>query len=219
MDALPQVERLLRERDELPAEDAQRPGPSALLRRRGLLRLPGAHPNARRPPAAQLLHLLRRARHAPDGHASQRRRVAQRADPPAVPQHHALHRPGGGQVGGGQVQAPGHDGVQRPFHRGASPGTARRGAQAHAGLRAGARALQRLDPRRAGQLLSGPARGQRRGQAGRRAAQQRRREPVRRRRGGRGRGVPQRGRVFRSGRPGGVRLLANRLPWQGLQPR
>lgn len=170
VDALPQVERLLRERDELPAQDAQRPGPSALLRRWGLLRLPGAHPDARRPPAAQLLHLLRRARHAPGRHPGQRRRVAQRAYPTSVPQHHALHRSGGGQVGGGEVQAPGHDGVQRPLRRGAAPGTARRGAQAHAGLRAGARALQRVDSRRAGQLLAGPTGGQRRGEAGRRAA-------------------------------------------------
>lgn len=166
VDAVPQVERLLRERNELPAEDAQRPRPRALLRRRGLLRLPGAHPDARGPPAAQLLHLLRRARHAAGGHAGQRRRLAQCAHPPAVPQHHALHRPGGGQVGGGQVQAEGHDRVQRPLRRGAAPGTAGGCAQAHLGLGEGARAVQRLDSRREGQLLPGPARGQRRGETG-----------------------------------------------------
>lgn len=209
VDPLPQVERLLRERDELQHEDAQLQRAGALLRRRGLLRLPGAHPHPGRAAAAQLLHLLRRARHPALRHGGQRQPLARRRHPPPLQEHHPDHRPGRGQVGGGEVQAAGHDCLQRPLLRGAAAGAAVGDAKADTLLRQGPGALQGLDNGRPGQLHAGVAGGEPGGAAGRRAE-----PPVRQ--GGR---LPQRGRLLGAQRPGRLRLLPNGLSGEGLQRR
>ena len=69
-------------------------------------------------------------------------------------------------MGGGEVQAAGHDCLQRPFLRGSPTGAAVGDAKADALLRQGPGALQGLDNGRPGQLHAGVAGGEPGGAAG-----------------------------------------------------